>query len=207
VSFGFEVQLRHAVSGPSPDGSGSIVSDRFSITATAINWDSNGTVVFLLHDSAVAAFPASSVLQVSQNAEIVDVTSKSVPQQVGHATRESPVKEPPERNTVPERHGESWSREDDQELFEAFNQDLKLSAMAERMQRTSRSIELRLGKLLREPSDSDLFEDAEPFYSKSEPRLMDNSFDGGWGEMVDDGHRLAEYMLRDRRPSKPPLPD
>ena len=209
VPLAFEVRLRHAVSGPTPNGSGSTISDRFSIVATTVEWDSNGTVVFLLDNNPVAAFSAASVLQVSRSAEVTVATVEPSPQ----ATRSTASEEPATvekvttqtnagKQSVPGRHGETWSYEEDQELLEVFSQGLTLPEMAELMQRSSRSIELRIEKLLRRPSSADLFDD-DLSDVNAESGLLDDSYDGGWEEMVQHGHKLAAYMLRNRPQPKP----
>ena len=209
VPLVFDVRLRHAVSGPSPDGSGSTISDRFSIVATTVEWDSNGTVVFLLDNNPVAAFTAASVLQVSRSADVTVAVGEPSPKAARSTASEEPTtveKATTQTNTgkksVPSRHGETWSYEEDQELLEVFSQGLTLPEMAELMQRSSRSIELRIEKLLRKPSDADLFDD-DLSDVNPESGLLDDSYDGGWEEMVQHGHKLAAYMLRNRPQPKP----
>ena len=166
VPLKFEVRLRHAVSGPSPDGSSSTISDRFSIVATTVEWDSNGTVVFLLDNNPVAAFSAASVLQVSQNAEALAATVAPSPPSSQAAAREEPPNVEPkttqtktEKQKVPGRHGESWSFEEDETLLEAYLEGWTLPELAELMQRSSHSVERRIQKLSHEPTGEDLFDE------------------------------------------------
>jgi len=209
VPLTFEVRLRHAVSGPSPDGSSSTISDRFSIVATTVEWDSNGTVVFLLGNNPVAAFSAASVLQVSQNAEALAATVAPSPPSSQSAAREEPPKVEPETTTqtktekqkVPGRHGKSWSFEEDETLLEAYLEGWTLPELAELMQRSSHSVERRIQKLSHEPTGEDLF-DEDSTDLNGESGLLDDTYDGGWDEMVAHGHKLAAYMLRDRARSK-----
>ena len=191
VPLTFEVRLRHAVSGPSPDGSSSTISDRFSIVATTVEWDSNGTVVFLLDNDPVAAFSAASVLQVSQNAEAL--AAKVAP--------ETTTQTKTEKQKVPGRHGESWSFEEDETLLEAYLEGWTLPELAELMQRSSHSVERRIQKLSHEPTGEDIF-DEDSSDLNGESGLLDDTYDGGWDEMVAHGHKLAAYMLRDRAKSK-----
>ena len=204
----FEVRLRHAVSGPSRDGSSSTISDRFSIVATTVEWDSNGTVVFLLDNNPVAAFSAASVLQVSQSAEALAATVAPSPPSGQSTASEEPHTVDPETtqtNTekpkVPGRHGESWSFEEDETLLEAYLEGRTLPELAELMQRSSHSVERRIQKLSREPTGEDLFDEDSADHN-GESGLLDDTYDGGWEEMVAHGHKLAAYMLRARARSK-----
>ena len=208
VPLTFEVRLRHAVSGPSPDGSSPTISDRFSIVATTVEWDSNGTVVFLLNNNPVAAFSAASVLQVSQNAEALAATVCTLTAiKPGGCTKNRPrlnrrpPKEKNEKQKVPSRHGKSWSFEEDETLLEAYLDGRTLPELAELMQRSSHSVERRIQKLSHEPTGEDLF-DEDSTDLKGESGLLDDTYDGGWDEMVAHGHKLAAYMLRDRARSK-----
>ena len=171
-------------------------------------WDSNGTVVPARQQPGCGILRRLG-LQVSQNAEALAATVAPSPPSSQAAAREEPPKVAPETSTqtktekqkVPGRHGESWSFEEDETLLEAYLEGWTLPELAELMQRSSHSVERRIQKLSHEPTGEDLF-DEDSTDLNGESGLLDDTYDGGWDEMVAHGHKLAAYMLRDRARSK-----
>ena len=162
--------------------------------------------MFLLNNNPVAAFSAASVLQVSpcRSAGCDSCTLTAI--KPGGCAKNRPRlnRRPPKEKREAEGSRPSrqiWSFEEDETLLEAYLEGWTLPELAELMQRSSHSVERRIQKLSHEPTGEDLF-DEDSTDLNGESGLLDDTYDGGWDEMVAHGHKLAAYMLRDRAKSK-----